>query len=345
LSAVKRFISRVAFLVVPISILLIRYYPAVGRDYKHQDGRQVFVGVTNDKNMLGVICLLFGLGALWRVLHSFREKRRLRNNRPLIAQSVILVMMLFLFALANSMTSLASFVLAGGLMTVLCLPAIRRRRALVHVLVASVVTLASMALFFDAGSGLVKTLGRDPTLTGRTELWGEIISLNNNPLLGTGYESFWMGSRLEKIWDKHWWHPNEAHNGYLEVFLNLGWIGIVFLALVLINGYRHGVSLLRREPEMGRLVLAYFTVGLIYSFTEAGFRLLNPVWIAFLMAAIAVPMATTRKTSASRTSSSAPLATDKWPNSEIHEPSEAGTVGAVRNFRDRDLVRKAPTEI
>lgn len=301
LAALKRFLARTGFLLVPVSVLLIKYYPDLGMAYKSADGTRVFEGVTNDKNMLGVICLLIGLGAVWRILEEFRD-RRYRSNRVLIAHGALLAMVLWLFWYANSMTSLACFVMGSGLMLATSLPLLARRPSMVHIVVMAMLAVATLALFPELGGSMVKTLGRDPTLTGRTELWKEITSMNANPLFGTGFENFWMGPRLDTIWSKHWWHPNEAHNGYLEVFLNLGWAGVALLAIVIVTGYRHAIGMLRKDPEAGRLMLAYFVVGVIYSFSEAGFRLLNPVWICFMMAAIAVPRTPVPKTSARRES-------------------------------------------
>src|SRR2546428_3149771 len=45
-----------------------------------------------------------------------------------------------------------------------------------------------------------ETMGRGPTLTGRTQIWHLVLSMTTNPLLGTGFESFWLGPRLQKIW-------------------------------------------------------------------------------------------------------------------------------------------------
>jgi exopolysaccharide production protein ExoQ len=134
-------------------------------------------------------------------------------------------------------------------------------------------------------------MGRDSTLTGRTELWKELIGMNANPMLGTGFESFWLGERLQKLWELHWWHPNEAHNGYLEVYLNLGFIGVAMLAAMIVKGYRNVRNQLNRDPETGRLLIAYFVVGLTYNFTEAAIRTTDPMWITFLLAIVAVPMA------------------------------------------------------
>ena len=71
-----------------------------------------------------------------------------------------------------------------------------RSRAL---FVLAVLGTAVTALFLDPGGGMVSALGKDPTLTGRTEIWGFVLGLHTNPLVGTGFESFWLGPRLTKM--------------------------------------------------------------------------------------------------------------------------------------------------
>jgi O-antigen ligase len=154
-------------------------------------------------------------------------------------------------------------------------------------MVVGAIAVSASALFFNAGD-LLKTMGRDPTLTGRTEIWHLVIGMDRNPILGTGFESFWLGKRLEYIWNIYWWHPNEAHDGYLEVYLNLGWVGIAFLGMLIVSCYLRVVAACRRAPE-GSLLLAYFVVTATYNLTEAAFRMLHPVWIFFLIATVAAP--------------------------------------------------------
>jgi O-antigen ligase len=132
-------------------------------------------------------------------------------------------------------------------------------------------------------------MGRDTTLTGRTTLWDEVLRLTVDPLFGTGFESFWLGTRLETLWRLYWWHPNQAHNGYLEVFLNLGAAGLVLLAAVMVWGYRNVVESFRRDPATCGLRLAYFLVAALYNLTEAAFKGLHLVWIALLLAIMTVP--------------------------------------------------------
>jgi O-antigen ligase len=110
-----------------------------------------------------------------------------------------------------------------------------------------------------------------------------------NPLIGTGFESFWLGKRLEKMWSIYWWHPRESHNGYLEMYLSLGWLGLLMFAIVVVTGYRTVTSALRRNAEEGTLRLAYVVVALAYNFAESAFGTLNVIWICFLLATISVP--------------------------------------------------------
>jgi O-antigen ligase len=110
-------------------------------------------------------------------------------------------------------------------------------------------------------------------------------------LVGTGYESFWLGPRLEKLWTIYWWHPNEAHNGYIEIYINLGWIGLALLAIVLAAGYRTVLAAYRRDLPLANLRLAYFLTGMAYNFTEAAFfRIQAPAWMFLLFAITSVPL-------------------------------------------------------
>ena len=136
-------------------------------------------------------------------------------------------MVLWLLWMAGSMTSTSCFVMAGALMLATSLGMVARRPWLVHAMVFAILAVSVGTLFLDLGSGIPYSIGRDPTLTGRTEIWRLVLGMAGNPLLGTGFESFWLGKRLEKMWSLYWWHPRESHNGYLEIYLSLGWLGLL----------------------------------------------------------------------------------------------------------------------
>lgn len=290
ITALKRVFARVSFILIPISVLFIKYYPELGRRYAaHWDPTVYYTGVATDKNMLGVSCLVFGLAVFWRFLHELQAEKGERRNGSLIAQGTVLLMTGWLFAKANSMTSLSCILFGGALVVVMSFPTLAKKRALVHTMVFAGLTFCFCVLFLNMGGFLLESVGRNPTLTGRTGLWDTILGMNTNPILGTGFESFWLGARLQKLWSIYWWHPNEAHNGYLEVYLNLGWIGLVFIAGLMITGYRNVLRMLDREPETGGMLLAYFVIAVAYNFTEAAIRTGDLVWIVFLLAIFALP--------------------------------------------------------
>jgi O-antigen ligase len=147
------------------------------------------------------------------------------------------------------------------------------------------------AFIFGGGSGVVHALGRKSNLTGRTDIWAAVIPAVPNALVGAGFESFWISPSVQKFRRglTGWWHPevlNEAHNGYIEVYLNLGWVGVVLISILLIAGYRRAVQAYRMNSSIGTLVLAYVIASAIYSVTEAGFRMLDPMWTFLLLAVI-----------------------------------------------------------
>ena len=72
-AALRRLFSRVGFLLIPASALLIKYYPYLGRKYDPWIGTQSVTGVTTDKNLLGVTTYILALGALWQALRLWRE--------------------------------------------------------------------------------------------------------------------------------------------------------------------------------------------------------------------------------------------------------------------------------
>jgi exopolysaccharide production protein ExoQ len=290
--AIKRVLATVGFVLIPVSILLIKYYPEIARSYDPYSGRQFVSGVATDKNMLGMTCLVYGLGALWQFLILYREKKSRVRTRRLIAHGALLAMALWLFSSADSMTSFSCFIMVSGLIVMTSLFRMARKRLMVNLMVAVILVVPLGVLFLHVGEGAaLESIGRNSTLTGRTEIWAVVLKFQGNPLLGTGFDSFWLGKRLEKIWatGSMLRGINEAHNGYLETYLNLGWIGVSLLAGLIVAGYRDVMTALRLDSDVGRLRLAFLVVAVVYNFTEAGFRTSGTVWAAFLLAIAVMP--------------------------------------------------------
>lgn len=286
-AALRRLFSRTGFILMPLSLLLIKYYPNLGRGYDSWTGAQWATGATLDKNLLGVITFVLMLGAVWRVLELLRsDEMPPDRGRHLLAQGILLVMGISLLIDANSATSSVGFALGAGVLLMTSRQFMRRNRAAVHALVLALAVSAGLVMVIGGRESAAAALGRNPTLTGRTEIWAAVIPMVPNQLVGAGFESYWLSprvaARLAEVFPNL--PLNEAHDGYVEVYLELGWVGLGLIGLVLIDGYRRSVMAFRREPALGGLLIAYVLSAIVYSITEAGFRMLDPIWIFFLLA-------------------------------------------------------------
>ncbi len=303
LGALKQLLKRVGYILIPLSVLLTKYYPEIGMAYNEWTGAPFYQGVTINKNALGVICLCLGLGAIWRLIATYKDDQGHGRMRHMIANGVLLVMVLRLFQLMDSMTSLSCFVMSSTLLWLASFRWVVRRPSIVHILIAVMLASSFSVLFLNVSPGALQAIGRNPTLTDRTYLWHQVLRMVEDPWVGAGFESFWLGPRLDKIWRLNPWLPNQAHNGYLEVYLNLGWLGVTLLMVVIAAGYRTALRAWRGGDATGNLRLALFFVGLVYNFTEAAFfRMQAAAWLFFMLAILQVPAAT--KTSSRSTSAS-----------------------------------------
>jgi O-antigen ligase len=288
-AALRRLFSRTGFILIPLSLLAIKYYPDFARGYDSWSGAAVNFGVATDKNMLGVMTFVLLLGAAWHVLALLRsDQMPSHRGRHLLAQGTLLVLGIYLLMFANSSTSTVCFFLGAGLLFATSLRFVRRNAAAVHVLVVALVVIIGSVTLLSGVASVAHALGRDSTLSGRTNIWAAIIPMAPNPLVGAGFESFWLSPTVTaRLWELFPNLPlNEAHDGYIELYLELGWVGVGLIGLILIDAYRRSVKAFRREPVLGGLLIAYISCAMIYSITEAGFRMMDPIWIFFLLAVI-----------------------------------------------------------
>ena len=238
-----------------------------------------------------MICMIFGLASVWRFVGALRDPKDKCRTQHMIAHATFLALTLKLLRSSKSATSLACLILGCALIWVTGLKPLARKPKAIHGLVCAVVVFGLLIKLTGADAVLIGALGRDSTLTGRTDIWSLVLNHVVNPLLGSGYESFWLGDRLAKI-SASYHGINQAHNGYLEVFLNLGWMGLSFLGLIFVTGYRNAIAGFRDHPEISALNLTYLVIALVYNVTEASFKMMSPVWILLLFAAAAVPETT-----------------------------------------------------
>ncbi len=288
MEAIRTVLRRLFYLLVPLSILLVKFYPQYGKQYQIWTGASTWVGATTSKNMLGVVCLVSGIYFFWDTVTRWSDRKERKTKRILILNAVFMGMTLWLLHLADSATSRVCLLLGCLVIAAAHTRMVKRHPGILKTLIpASLCGYMLLQFGFGINGELAAMVGRNSNLTGRTDLWKLLLSMHTNPLLGTGYESFWLGSRLEWVWH-NFAVVNEAHNGYLEVYLNLGLIGLFLLVIFLIASYRNICRKQVSRDRLASLSLALWTVLLFYNVTEAAFRTSQLIWTTFLLVAVAV---------------------------------------------------------
>jgi exopolysaccharide production protein ExoQ len=314
LEAVRTFLRRLHYMVIPLSVVLVRYFPQIGKQYSPWTGLPEFIGVATSKNTLGVICMMSGIFFFWDTLTRWSERKKSRTKQILVLNVALIAMTVWLLYMSDSATSRVCLLLGCLIILIAHSNWGRRHPSSVKTLMPGCfLVYLILAFVFGLNGSLVSGVGRDSSFTGRTNIWQAVLSTNTNPLVGTGYESFWLGPRLDHVWAMA--GPiNEAHNGYLDVYLNLGYIGLFLVGGLLIVSYRRICRDLTHVSSLASLSAAFLTIALFYNVTEASFK---PAFmcLTFLLGTVIVPgrpLLGASRNESSRSSAGAP------ESAEIH---------------------------
>jgi len=131
---------------------------------------------------------------------------------------------------------------------------------------AACYAVASQLAGFDA-SDVLLAIFNDDTLTGRTDIWAFISEhIKNAPLLGHGYQGFWgIGPDAPKLRAELPFIQRmpHGHNGYLDMMLSLGALGLGLLLLLNAKVLRHCGAIDRRDAGLSfaYLALLLFLIG------------------------------------------------------------------------------------
>ena len=284
--AIDQILRRFAILFIPLSIILVKYQETIGRIYTTY-GRQMWVGVTGHKNQLGQLCAVCGILLL----------RRLLKKWPKIDPLDALLFLLTIYLLLGAESQTAVLVFGLGAMIVGLQFFVKGDMRKVHriIIISFIVVLALQAVLIAVLDTSISDLvfsstGRDSSLTGRVPLWQELIRLGSRrPIFGSGYASFWSSGLVYELWDKVHWTPVSSHNGYIDIFMNLGLIGVLLLLVFLRDAYRNITRTIETDRERGGLGFVLFIVILLQNFAESTLSIANSfLWILLLVSAVVV---------------------------------------------------------
>jgi O-antigen ligase len=292
--ALAALLRRCGFILLPLSVLYLKYYPELGRGFDSWTGAAVNMGITTNKNALGCLCMITGPYFLAMLFAGEKGKRPIAGLDRYISLG-FLYMIGWLLIMAQSSTALVSTVLAVS--TILAFRSAMIRRHFSTLLVTGCLIVGLLLALTDLQNTLIAGLGEDTTLTGRTDLWADLQRVPINPVLGVGFESFWLGPRLNVLWQKYWWHPNQAHNGYFETYLNLGWIGLLIMVSMIVGGYRTARKQMLAAPPradadvaftcaLAEFRLAFILALAAYNVTEATFKAVHPSFFVFFLVSL-----------------------------------------------------------
>jgi O-antigen ligase len=272
---------------VTLSVLFLKYYPEFGRAFDNWSGQPFNTGVTTDKNALGHICLLgtvFYTSSLLARAH--RDVGQAIRGRTLIDLGM-LGALFWLLDVANAKTALVCSVLGIASIVILARTRLGRKPTAVFIGVVSLVILAAvLESAFNIREMGIEALDRNPTLTDRTYVWEDVLAVPNNVFVGTGFESFWLGPRVEVLWQKYWWHPNQAHNGYIETYINLGAMGVSLLLIMMAWGFFRSLQTLREGDAFGSVRFSLIIAIIIFNYTDATFKALHILYFTFLLMSV-----------------------------------------------------------
>ncbi|HEY3731135.1 MAG TPA: O-antigen ligase family protein [Steroidobacteraceae bacterium] len=185
--------------------------------------------------------------------------------------------------LSHSSTALMSATFSVMLLFLL-LRAPKQKRHYMSFIVAifvSLILLYSLAVL-DIFPGLdfllqpiIDFTGKDNTFSGRTQIWAVIREhIRLAPILGTGYGAYWIGPLPQSpssvfLSKQSNFYPTEAHNGYLDIINDLGFVGLSFLLGYLVVFLRQSLALMKFNYTQAALFVALLFEELINNLTES----------------------------------------------------------------------------
>ena len=273
LQSLESVLRRCAYVLVPLSLVLIKYFPDYGVQYDRWEGTRMGTGVTTHKNSLGVLCALLSFTLIWAVLRKFHSGELFKSRYHTLADALVIGIGLFLlFGGGGTYSATSIFIFIVGITTLLVLSWMKNLSIYVSNNLKAMI-IVGVGLFLLIGTSILPNflslLGRNKLLSGRDEIWSSVLEVaSQNSVFGVGYGAYW--GVVEEAYSKH--HGvMQSHSGYLEVYLQVGIVGIIALFAF----FMEFCGKLRREVnyafDWGVLGLCFLIMVLLYNYSEAAF--------------------------------------------------------------------------
>ncbi len=288
--ALKSLIRRCAYVLLPLSVLFIKYFRDIGVEYTPDGLTEMWVGVTNHKNSLGALAMISGIYFLWNIIRTPR-------SRKIFIDILFLIMTLWLLAgspTSDSKTAIFIFIIGSWILIGFAKSNLKYVKTYIFFTAVISLTLALLTELFLNNSLLnfvVASSERDMTFTGRIYLWTDLLKIASyHPILGAGYGSFWIGDLANNLWEKYSWKLVQGHNGYIDVYVELGLVGLFLMAGIIFSAFKNMRKLLSLNFEYGVLRMTFLIIILLHNFSESTLtKGTNLMWFLFLLVAVNIP--------------------------------------------------------
>lgn len=272
--AIESMLRRTIYILIPFSVVLIKYFPYFGVDFTRWSGTRMWIGVTLQKNSLSRLCIITIFYLIWSLTtRKIGEKPSVWKYENYLD--------LFLLAIAvwllrgsegsffNSATSF--YALCAALLAYLGLILTKKFRLRINsgvlIIIALVIIISGTTTIFTSGSNIgmaASAAGRDGTLTGRTQVWAALLPIAmRSPIIGSGFGGFWTPRTRELF------QITGAHNGYLDVLLGLGFVGIVLVSIYYLSSCRKAHELLSNDFDWAAMWICFLLMALVHNMAES----------------------------------------------------------------------------
>ncbi|MDY6902824.1 MAG: O-antigen ligase [Cyanobacteriota bacterium] len=239
-------------------------------------------GIYNHKTFLGSI---MSLGSL---IILFCGLDKLQYRHPWMILSAFLVSS---FVLLRSTTIAALVVFIISLFLVLFFQLERKKFGLFITLFLGFILVGSLVVGVIASNAdaIFNSFGRDATISGRTLIWPLLINkIQERPWLGYGYDTFWKGGwegEVADIWRAliAGFEPPHAHNGFLEICLDIGFLGLTIFVIWFIFSFLRSLVWLHKNPTIEGIAPIILLIHiLLLSLTESYLMRGNIYWLIYV---------------------------------------------------------------
>lgn len=272
-----RLIVCALFIAVLLSILFIQFLPLYGIDTQAKD--EAWRGVFMQKNIMGRYMVIGLVSFLCAPVSGSKE---------MILKVFGICSVLVLLTGSHSAGSYLVAVLVLLLMTTLKLWNLARNKGWGKLVPLGVglgtLLVAGMGAAGASTGALLELLGRNSTLTGRVALWDRLLhSLAESPWVGYGYGGFWATENVHVLAGLGW-SPLKAHNGYLDLCLDLGLAGLtIFLANSMLVLWRCLKLAATRGSLHSLWPLTILSTILLYNCFESDLLIANNfIWVVYV---------------------------------------------------------------